>query len=280
MLRENLVKVGDKAILNLKDTEGYNPAPDGTEVTVMGFSDIYYGYANQFGLQPGVYENRVWIRVRDESGKEWTELYSRLDPKDIRSLETRVPISNLDSKNKIRDLPDTNFVDGDKITSLFFDAGRFPGRIAFVVGVEYHNIGQRRSDDSPMPLYHISSKPEGGWYMSMREEDSYRLVERGRPWKFWHNQKIEFVNLEDEGLFMHRMGQCEYVRNPKYNLYKWDKEEAVEAIYTDLGDVIAVANGLFGAGPHTDVLRYKDRNLGERMRQLTMQGFPRETKTA
>lgn len=279
---DELLRAGDKVVLVLKDAEGYQPAPDGTLLTVLGFADKYEGYGNHFGYEPGVYENRLWVRVRaDESGKEWSELYSRLAAQDPKALEGREPISALGSGRKIRELPETPFVDGDKITSPALNERQFPGKVAYILWVEYRNIGVKCADGvTPMPVYQLTGKPDAGWSTWTRAEETYQLVERGRPWKFWHKEPIVFESTEDEGRFMHRMGQCEYVKNPKYNLYKWDKNEAVEAIYTDLGDIIAVANGLFGSGPATEVLRYKDRNLGERMRQLTMQGFPREAITA
>ena len=44
---------------------GYNPCPDGTKATIVGFSEVIFGEseADSIGVKPGVYVNREWVKL-------------------------------------------------------------------------------------------------------------------------------------------------------------------------------------------------------------------------
>jgi hypothetical protein len=69
------------------------------------------------------------------------------------------------------------------------------------------------------------------------------------------------------------IGEKDEVRNPKDDLYRWTKEEAIQALKDGLGHSITVDGGLFGSGPHTSVIRFRNEEVGEKIRLLTIEGF-------
>lgn len=70
------VLVNDKLIVEIPTENrewGYNPCPDGTIATVIGFGEIEYNekQAQDCGApRPGIYVNRCWFRVMFPDGRK------------------------------------------------------------------------------------------------------------------------------------------------------------------------------------------------------------------
>lgn len=74
-VRKMVVEVDDQLIVEVAKENldwGYNPCPNGTVVTVVGFGEVKYNakIAKEFGVQPGVYKNRCWVTVRLPNGHQ------------------------------------------------------------------------------------------------------------------------------------------------------------------------------------------------------------------
>jgi hypothetical protein len=271
------INPGEKVLINLtKEAKewGYGPAPDGTEVTLVGFGEINYGYANRFGYAPGVYENRSWANVLLPDGREEHISTCYLKPVNEEEYNKRLAALRVDgsipwNEKRLRDLPETRFWEDDLVYSpSFFDWLEFENHLARIAKVEYDYIGKTRVDGSPMPMYGVSNKWPSGWITWLGNWETWELVERGKVWKFWHNEPIAWANDEEHAQFLVTIGQTDEIRNPKDNLYHWTKDEAVQALRDGIGQVISVGNGFFGTSPRIVVRKLRDAELGEKSGRL------------
>lgn len=281
MIIGEVLNIGDKVVINVDEENrkwGYNPAPEGTICEVKAFGEIYWGWANNVGKAPGVYANHCWVEVVLPTGETITMSVCNPSPVNPIAYAARIvkmrEDGSIDKDVFLRDLPETRFIEDDLVSSPGFTVARdFQNNQARIVSVEYHDISKKRDDGSPMRIYHISASWPAGWYTWADNEDKWELVERGKVWKYRHNEPINWRSDAEHAEFLSCIGEKIYIKNPKYNLYKWTKEEAVGALVMKWGHGITVSNGLFGSGPRTDVIKFKDEELGERIRVTTLAGF-------
>lgn len=261
-IRES-VKVGDKVTLKV-DSEardwGYNPGPDGIEVEVIGWSEIDHARLQSYGREPGIYENHSWPIVRFPDGQE----------KSIGSWNLKTDkVFWEDEKKKIRDLPETQFYEWDEV-KVIGSRGFYNDRI--ITGIDYGWMKQKRMDGSPMPYYRVSPDKSAGSYCSYHDSE-LELVSRGLVWKYFHNEAYSFANEMEEFDFFYRLGHIDEVRNPRNQLYSWTKDELVESVRDGICDCMSLGNGMFGNGIRVTAIRYRDRELGERVRARFLREF-------
>jgi hypothetical protein len=290
----SLLRAGDAVTITIEKESrewGYNPCPDGTAATVVGFEETYHGRI--LGLAPGVYANEFWVRLRFADGKESTEFAGRIELTDKEESERRVaayrealrldPDYWKNSRQRLRDLPGTPFWEMDwvraaRTSGVVSIYERMPPscrpEILQVVGIDYHHLATKCLDGSKFPAYRISSKVGAGWDTSASEDDLV-LEERGPVWKHYHKEPLSFPSLREEGNFFDWIGEADEVRNPASGLYAWTKEEALEAIRKGIAHGFSASNGLFGDGPYISVKRFKDPGLGARIAVATLEGFGR-----
>jgi len=273
-MSEKLIQVGDEVTIHIPDDNwdwGYHPVEkqDGVKATVIGFSEMHYTKISNFGLKPGIYDNESWIKIRTESGKEYAEFSGRLKLIDRdeykRRKEVRRNNSELFEKTFIRDLPITEFCEGDHVLVC--------GDRRMIVGIEYN----WKKDDQPW-TYRISDGFGAGWH-TYAKENEIKLIERGNVWKYYNGEKPSFENIKDEAIFFIMIGHTKSVRNPANKLYKWSKEEILQAINDGIVDGFSIGNGLFGgfeSNMRIESLKFNDRDLGERVRHETLKGFDME----
>lgn len=284
---DKLMRVGDEVVITIEKASrkyGYRPCPNGTKAVILGFSEIYYGRLGSFGLKPGVYVNRAWVKLRLEDGREHTELDDRLELTDKAEYEQRLAVfrkhkqenpDNWRSRELLRDLPETPFWEGDfvrvhgrsAVTSLLSEVtpDRDPD-VRQIIGIDYHYLTERTQIGTKYPAYRISNKLGAGWGTSASEDDMV-LVERGPVWKFYHDEPITFGDINEEAQFFELLGHTEEVRNPANGLYKWTKEEVLDAIRNGL------VHGFSGSGLLISAKRFKNEDLGRRVAQATLEGF-------
>ncbi len=290
---DQLIRIGDEVVITIPQENregGYNPCPDGTQATVLGFSEIHYGRIGNFGYKPGVYLNRACVKVRLPDGKEHIEYSSRLELADtaeddqrhttFRMLQQEQPDHGR-NKEFLRDLPETPFWECD-----FVRVGRLCGVMSVhseippnhlpdvlqVIGIDYRSLTEHTTIGTKYPAYQISYNLGTGWHTSANEDDMV-LIERGLVWKFYHEMPITFRDTKDEAQFFEALGHTEEVRNPVNNLYDWTKEEVLEAIKKGLVHGFSVSRGFFGARPLISAKRFKNEDLGQRVAQATLKGF-------
>ena len=285
---EETMRIGDKVVITIPQENrkwGYNPCPDGTKATILGFSEVYYGRIRNFGRKPGVYVNRAWVKLLLEDGRKHTEYSGRLELVDKAEYERRVaafrkyqqehPHTWL-KREFLRELPETPFWEGDFVRVCGRSYREIPfnhGSDVFqIVGIDYPYLNERTQTGGKYPAYNISEKLEAGWDIQA-SEDNMVLIERGPVWKFYHNEPIKFAGIQEEAQFFDLLGHTEEVRNPANGSYKWTKEEVIEAIQSGLVHGFAVSRGLFGGKPRIVTKRFKDEDLGRRVAKATLEGF-------
>lgn len=290
-----LVKIGEVVVLDVcKENRewGYNPGSDGTRAEILSFGEIAHGRGDGLGYPPGIYVNRCWMNIRylegDREGEEDCMSCCHLAPGDKDEYARRVEERRaryarlreqgeespfLSEKEFLRELPETEFYEGDKVV-IVRPGEHFDKETGTVSRIEYSAIesGRTRDDGSPWPIYDVHL--DSGGTVSM-EESWIELLERGNIWKEFHGEELVFSSLMEEATYHKRMGRAQEIRNPKDGYYTFTKDEALDAIESGIGHSIAVGGGLFGCGPTTSVYRFDDEELGGRVAAETLKGFDR-----
>lgn len=230
---------------------GYNPCPNGTIAEVLGPDKIHYGRTNGCGREPGVYENWSWIRLKMPDGKENcinASYLKTLDGKDFPRKESQ----------RLGDLPETKFWEGDWVRGANENA-------KIVSGINWEWMGDKRDDGSPMPIYRVSNKLEGGWYINLGDDD-LKLVERGNIWKYFNSQPS--FGFEEEAQFYAILGMTTQVKAPNGS-YAWTMKEAIEGLKN--GSIHGFP-GLFPPKNCSDLccIRYKNEAFGKRVAAFTL----------
>ena len=300
----DLLEVGDNVIVTIPEDNrswGYNPVPDGSVGKVTGFGEISYSHTQSFGQEPGVYENKCWVDISFKDGSTHNISNCFLEMKDKKEYDKRLKVFRkrqeeegyyFGDKNKLRDLPETPFWEGDFVHAkqrgqliVVTDANVFDssGNVAkehvdidtFVVcRIDYNWLGRFCNDGvTPYPAYSISSSMSGGWSTSCRE-DEMTLVARGNVWKYYHGEPITFKDLKEEADFYRMIGKTKEVRNPKSMLYSWILEEALEAIKKGIAHGFTMGGSFFCTDQNRiSVLRFENEEVGKRVALATLEGF-------
>lgn len=258
--------IGDRVVMNY---HGDSNPPDrfpinGTIGYITGFRTSIYGRTG-WGGKRGVYVDRSGFYVK------FPNMDAQLAASDFLIPVTGGVYYTYDMDGiKISDVPETQFIEGDIVKT---NSPYFKGRDCIITSIDYHDIGKTRNDGvTPMPIYNVMAKDKNSGQMSFQDEDLV-LVERGNIWKKDHGEPIIFADLKEETTFYMSIGEYDEIRNPKEdNLYKWTKEQALEAIKDFSGDGLQMS-GFFGSEPQPFVIKFHNRDLGYRVRLATLEGF-------
>lgn len=91
-------------------------------------------------------------------------------------------------------------------------------------------------------------------------------------WKHYHREALSFSSLKEEANFFKAIGEYEEVRNPKNDLYCWNKDEVLDAIKSGAVHGFSLSS-FFGSEPRINAHRFKDEALGRRVAEATLNGF-------
>ena len=266
---DSLIEIGDKVIVTIPQENrewGYNPCKDGTIATVVGFSERYVGRYRNF-IRPGVYESRVWVKLKDPDGKIWSELSARIELEDKEEYADREikwrSEKCLQKEILIRELPEDKFYPLDKVTS-FID---WKKENFIVLDREYN------WEKSP---YRVEYEKGAGY--TCIDEDKLTLISRGNCWNYYHNLPLVFSSLKEEAEFYKNINQTISIPNPNSTKlpYSWTLGEALEQIKLGNAHALSVSGGFFGASPHLEVIKYNNVTLGEKLAQQTLLEFTDE----
>lgn len=287
-----LHEIGDIVEIHVEEESrgwGYNPCAEGQRAEVIGFSEITFGHVNNCGHRPGVYENHSWVKVRFiPDGKEHTELSSRLKFVEEGLYEKRMSAKQewfrthgenawkLEREAQfIRPLPETRFYVGDLVKVRPSERVNFPGmpeNVAMIGHVDYHNIGEKRCDGSPMPIYTLSDTIGAGGYIGA-DEERLELHERGKVWRDAHGLPVVHDTLEDAAKFEFMLGRTDEVRNPVSENYAWDQPDIIDGLRAGIIDGFAGSAGMFGSKTSLHCHRFHNTELGAAVRAHTLETF-------
>ena len=282
----DILEIGDVVVITIPDENrswGYNPCPDGTEATVIGFSEISYGRINNFGHKPGVYKNKSWVSVKhSETDMDISSCF--LEMKDQEKCEK---LSNAFHKqtdsdrqshiddNFLRELPKTPFWEGD---TVIWNTGsceqcHWDQFSLVVVDIDYQFLLRKTDSRNKRPVYYqLSNAFHAGRYTTERESN-LKLGNRGNVWKYFHNDELKFEDLKEEANFFMMLGDVKEVRNPETNVFSWTKESALEAIKNGIAHGFTLCSTFFGPTSRISVWRFNNEELGKRVAQATLEGF-------
>jgi hypothetical protein len=241
---------------------GYNPAPDGTIVTVRDFGRITYGRTNNFGLRPGVYLNRCWLDV-ELDGK--VESISHCHLEGLKGEYVGSDAFENRATDRIGDLPSTPIWEEDIVVAPAERQYPEPRDGLVVQGIDYgwvHGLDYAR----------LSSSADAGWYTSYPIRDLV-LKRRGPVWTYYNDPAS--LDLSDADLInLHkRLGLAREQCNPRTNDYSWTVSEALEDIRAGKVDAISASPGLFGASASLSIYRFDDPKVGVKARAATIAGW-------
>lgn len=263
-----ILRVGDDVELTISKESrdaGYNPFPDGTRGVVTGFGEITWGRLNALGMKPGVYTNYSWVRVKLGNESEIFENSSSVtlvdtDEKERREKEWFSKRSEDRVQEKVRDLPETPFWEGDIVSDV-----TIPDLQLVVTSINFDELASMRN----FRVYTVSPSMEDGWRSGANAAD-LRLIARGNVWKYYHNEPITFPDLISEARFFHRLGQSCEVRNPSNGLFSWRQEEVLAAIREGTAHCFS----MFRPSRDDCAQRFTNEELGARVARAITDGFP------
>jgi hypothetical protein len=287
---ESLFRIDDTVIF--KRGQDYYPTPgdppmDRAKGVVVGKNRVTrieerYGFVSR---EPGIWVRDGSCQVKwDHDGSVTTPNAYKLEMVNRKEFERRaqqrreetalIGYTACDDKyenaERIGDLPVTKGWELDYI--------RMPGRwrdhykFGRISRIDY-NIG----DSEREVAYYVDLVDEyrqtghGSTYVN---EAELEVVERGNVYKFFNNQPLVFVDLKDEASFFTNIGHSAEVRHPENGNYGWGLEDVLRAISDDIVDGFAADNDLFSFGHGSlRAMRWRNRELGKRIQQATLNGF-------
>ncbi len=249
------------ANLSKDDAPGYQGSLEDLE------NLIQFSRFSDFSI-PLVDQDEVKLRLQNE----WRTPV--VEEKTISRHEQTVKLLNI---QRIGDLPDTMAWEGDRITSdrpaLAQMGQRHDGK---PVHMRVHMINYKWVPHEPhtyMINWHFDETGEyagmGSTYIS---DTDIKEVVRGNVWKHYNGQPLSFASLQEEVGFAHDMFMTEEMVNPKDNLYRWTKDEALQAIQDDYAHGFTMGGALMSPG-QISLYRFKNNDLAQRVRQEVLQGF-------
>ena len=285
-----ILQTGDRVIHNM-DKEarswGRKGPADGTLGTVLGFTKCKTHKArwglDRYFYSPGVYyQDGVPLILWDDGSSEvsgWDH-----DLADTVELERRFAAWRKQNHNhganhrllRIEDLPETQFFEldivqlkpGTQAASSFQDS---PKRLR-VSSILWHIKPDERGQ-----AYDVEWIDDDGNYArcgsTWLHDNELELLERGNVWREYVNEPLKFADIREELAFAHGTGKVHEQRNPANQLYSWSADEVLAAIRAGTVDSMNLTPGLFGGKTRPTAYRCEDRDLGERVRAYTIEGF-------
>lgn len=285
IILERFMRLGDRVQMNM-DPEargwGRKGVPDGTQGTVSSENTYirYRGRIHEFGHKAGMYRSYGVFTVTWDNGEVdrpgasdlmWVDSsLNEIRRKDVEGNK------HYETETYLGPLPKTvGIYEGDIVEVTRPDGiGHFDNKFVRVARIDWHRLGDKRNDGSPMPIFDCESL-EGNMGRVCLDVTEVKLHERGNVWKWYTGKRdtLVFTSLEEELLFHGALGLREQIRCPQTGNYHWPKHAVLEGAKAGLIDVLSSSPGLFGAP--TTIVGYKfiDKNLGNRARAKLIEGF-------
>ena len=286
-----LVRVGDQVIVDIdaESASRFHHLPkNGSRGTVVKFNR-FVEYRERNVKAHGAWELNGAPIVAFEDGTERIvdcdflayqnpKIYEKRfhDEWEVGVLATNMPF--IKARDKMReavrvgDLPDPDFWLGDSVTLMFGDD---PSKYLKIIDVLYNAEYEEGNHRYEYAVYDAFTK--------QRESTAFcaaydlELVDRGPLWREFHGLDKKFTSIAEEAAFENMMDSTYKVRSPEGTL-NWTMSDALDAINDGRVDAFNMQRDALGCG-HIICVRFDNREIGERMRLATADGFKGVTST-
>lgn len=287
---EKYLRVGDLVVMHMDEESRHyrKDVPDGTIGIVEKFRRYkdHQPRVNQIGKEAeGVYEKNgvatiVWTDgTASEPGAGSLRWLTNHEEKQKQRREDRAGNAEYEKADYLGPLPETALWEMD-VARIVTD--RQPWRHTDTVRVrkiDYHRLGEKRSDGSPMPIYDVTPL-EPGYGTCTLGADEIVLLERGNVWKWFNGQRdqVKFDSLEEEIQFHFMLGQEEQIKCEQSQGYHWPFSAILPALHEGTIDLIKRSGGFFGASDSMSAHKLTDPDLSQRVREESIRGYTQDAK--
>jgi hypothetical protein len=259
---------------------------NGTEGTIVGIKR-YQQTQSRVGLYktaPGLYEYNGSPIVRWDDGQFDTPslldiiLIGDLLNKDRHERDNQAAYRDaFETPEFIADLPDLPFYEWDIIEPIdksSYRDGWSPSNKFRVINIDYDRLGEF-CNDGVTPLSCLSIEPvEGRRGSSYARIDEFKLSSRGNIYWWYHDKsKLKFEDIKEECGLHKTLGLMTGVKCDLTGHYGWPLEAVLPGLTNGSIDVIVSHNGMFRSGSSMHGYKFNDRELGERVRAVSIGGF-------
>lgn len=205
------------------------------------------------------YENHEAKKIERQQDKAWNEAY--------------------EFDAWIKELPELPFWEHDIVELVSKHRSHWNSPIVRVQRIDYHRIGDKRNDGSPMPIYDCTPV-EPGHGSSSFEETELVLVERGKLWKWFHDERDQIVwkDIAEEISFHSSLGLTEQIHCEQSGSYSWPLSAILPALKAGTIDTVTRSHGFFGGASSGNAIKINDADLAERARAETTKGFSKSAR--
>lgn len=266
------LRVGDVVVYAPEsDSHRYQQAPvnPGDKGKMVG----WYSYLTSCGRNqsmsyekdmdgPGIYQGNGAAVIRWDNGiTERVNCHEiKFEDPDLKEKRYNDPENEIIEKSlKISELPVTPFWEGD-LVSIKRNGENY---LLIVSSIDYVAIFGQSSKYAPYGGHHSE-----GWTTNFDEEQA-TLISRGNYWWWWHDKsKLSFKDIREEANFFRSLGKFEQLISPKSGNYKWDIQEAFDAVIAGEADCVSSSGSFFGSSPFPVVFKVHDNpDLARRLRE-------------
>lgn len=277
---------GDKVIVSLGENRGYgfgaNIPPDGTVAVIVDFTDCIrtVDRVETFNREPGIYRGRGSIIVRYDDGQEHKVFSHHVQFQDKSLHQQRLAAyraaGNLYSNigTRIGDLPKTDFVEWDIVrlkpeSRIYQDWGKEWTLPLKITRVEYYTSD---SNEAQHPyIYTVESLYRSSGSTRVAASDLI-LVERGNIWREMVGESPVFSGVREEAELAMTRYQYDSVRAPNGQGHRVSMEESYDMVKNGLADCTSDLDSQFKDDFGLYVIRFHNRDLGERVRMHALRG--------
>ncbi len=230
--------------------------------------------------KPGVYENKAYVQVESSSGeRSWVSSYN-LNLLDHTEEERRLNALQKEYGNTpipqryLRELPETKYYERDvvKYPEFKIKGGHHVSPIHSLPipfeSLDHLELVIERAEIQRIEYFpHQDGRPQGYVIKGTTVlEPTLKLLRRGNVWKYYHGEPLIFRGLEEELDFFRNLGHFEEVKNPRTNLFSWDKNEYLSGIITGVIDAPYYGSPFNICEERFSAIRFRDEELGARVR--------------
>lgn len=285
----HLCRIGDRVVMAVPNSdEGWatRRVRNGVEGTIIGIHR-YQRTQSRVGIYttpPGLYEYNGSPIVKWDDGQfDRPSLHDVILIGELLNADRHERAGQKEYREAfetpqfISDLPDLPFYEWDIVTPVRgskFNDGWSPSNKFRILDIKYDDL-KSFCDDGVTPLASLVIEPvEGRSGTTYARIDEFKLSSRGNIYWWYHDKSMmKFSSIEEECALHMTLGMTTEVRCPETGHYGWPLESVLPGVTSGIIDGIKAHDGFFGSGVSMHGHLFKDRDVGERVRAKSIEGF-------